>query len=131
MTFVRGWQVEMVPASSSLVMKALDEPVRNRKEEKNGEFLTCRFMSWLFMCRVSLTTSPGYATSVVHDGNITLDQVIEIARTMRERSLARELAGTVREILGTCFSIGCTVNGEHPRELSLKIKNGEVPIPAE
>ena len=50
---------------------------------------------------------------------------------MRERSLARELAGTVREILGTCFSIGCTVNGEHPRELSLKIKNGEVPIPAE
>eukprot|EP00612_Vaucheria_litorea_P002648 CAMPEP_0171458604 /NCGR_PEP_ID=MMETSP0945-20130129/4215_1 /TAXON_ID=109269 /ORGANISM="Vaucheria litorea, Strain CCMP2940" /LENGTH=163 /DNA_ID=CAMNT_0011984443 /DNA_START=70 /DNA_END=561 /DNA_ORIENTATION=- len=95
--------VEMVPASSSLVMKALDEPVRNRKEEKN----------------------------VVHDGNITLDQVIEIARTMRERSLARELSGTVREILGTCFSIGCTVNGEHPRELSLKIKNGEVPIPAE
>lgn len=81
--------------------------------------------------RVAYHLSPGYATSVVHDGNITLDQVIEIARTMRERSLARELAGTVREILGTCFSIGCTVNGEHPRELSLKIKNGEVPIPAE
>lgn len=95
--------VEMVPASSSLVMRALDEPVRNRKEEKN----------------------------VVHDGNITLDQVIEIARTMRERSLARELSGTVREILGTCFSIGCTVNGEHPRELSDRIKNGEVPIPEE
>ena len=26
----------MVPASSSLIMKALDEPVRNRKEEKNS-----------------------------------------------------------------------------------------------
>ena len=67
----------------------------------------------------------------MHDGNITLDQVIEIARQMRERSMARDLAGTVREILGTCFSIGCTVNNQHPRELSKLIKDGEVPIPEE
>merc|ERR550532_3965452 len=46
--------VSMIPSSSSLVMKALDEPVRDRKKEKN----------------------------IVHDGNIALDQIIEIARQM-------------------------------------------------
>merc|ERR1740124_1831115 len=79
----------MIPSSSSLIMKALDEPVRDRKKVKN----------------------------VVHSGNLTLDAVIEIARAMRERSISRKLAGTVKEILGTCNSIGCTVNEESPRDI--------------
>merc|ERR1719203_1564446 len=54
--------VSMIPSSSSLIMKALNEPVRDRKKVKN----------------------------VVHDGNITLDQVIDIARQMRERSMAKK-----------------------------------------
>merc|ERR1719416_287820 len=78
--------VSIIPSASSLVMKALNEPVRDRKKEKN----------------------------IVHNGNITLDQVIDIARQMRERSMAKELSGTVKEILGTANSIGCTVNGESP-----------------
>merc|ERR1719507_2637655 len=89
--------VSMIPSSSSLVMKALNEPVRDRKKVKN----------------------------VKHDGNLTLDQVIDIARQMRERSMAKKLAGTVKEILGTCFSIGCTVNGESPRDIQAGIDDGE------
>ena len=84
-------------------MKALNEPVRDRKKVKN----------------------------VVHNGNITMEQVIDIARAMRERSMAKELSGTVKEILGTCFSIGCTVNGESPRDLQESIDDGELEIPAE
>ena len=80
--------VSMIPSASSLVMKALNEPVRDRKKVKN----------------------------VKHSGNITLDQVIDISRKMRERSMARTLTGTVKEILGTCNSVGCTVNGESPRD---------------
>merc|ERR1719199_989412 len=95
--------VSMIPSSSSMVMKALNEPVRDRKKVKN----------------------------VVHNGNITLEQVIDIARAMRERSMAKTLAGTVKEILGTCFSIGCTVNGESPRDVQAGIDDGEVEIPDE
>lgn len=95
--------VSMIPSSSSLIMKALNEPVRDRKKEKN----------------------------IVHNGNLTLDQVIEIARSMRERSMARVLAGTVKEILGTCNSIGCTVNGESPRDIQAGIDDGEIEIPDE
>merc|ERR1719296_469163 len=93
--------VSIIPSASSLVMKALNEPVRDRKKEKN----------------------------IVHNGNITLEQVIDVARVMRERSMAKKLAGTMKEILGTCFSIGCTVNGESPRDVQQGIDDGDVEIP--
>ena len=68
---------------------------------------------------------------VVNDGNITLDQVIDVAKAMRERSQAKKLSGTVKEILGTCNSIGCTVNGESPRDIQQQITDGEIEIPEE
>lgn len=95
--------VSMIPSASSLVMRALKEPVRDRKKVKH----------------------------VKHNGNLTLDQVIEIAKEMRERSMARKLAGTVKEILGTCNSVGCTVNGESPRDIQSSIDDGEIEIPEE
>ena len=50
-----------------------------------------------------------------------MDDIIEIARTMRERSCARTLAGTCKEILGTCQSVGCTVDHEDPQEITRKV----------
>ena len=44
--------------------------------------------------------------SVKHSGNLSLDEIIKIARTMRPRSMARTLAGTVKEILGEILSAG-------------------------
>jgi len=125
----------MVPSSSSLIMKALDEPIRNRKEEKDSassvlSAAMLKYVSYVVLGGL-LVVVVVVVASVVHNGNITLDQVIEIARTMRPRSMARTLAGTVREILGTCFSIGCTVNDMHPRVLGDQIKAGDVPIPDE
>lgn len=62
---------------------------------------------------------------------MSLDDVISVAKTMREadKSLSRELKGTVKEILGTCFSVGCTVDGESPQDIQAKIDSGEVEIP--
>ena len=39
--------------------------------------------------------------NVKHDGNIPFDAILDIARQMRDKSMARELKGTVKEILGT------------------------------
>ena len=36
--------------------------------------------------------------------------------------MARELTGTVREILGTCQSVGCTIDGDAAQEM-LRIYN--------
>jgi large subunit ribosomal protein L12e len=60
--------------------------------------------------------------NISHDGNISLDDVIAIARIMRPRSMARELKGTVREILGTCQSVGCTVDGDSATDMLAKVR---------
>eukprot|EP00948_MAST-09A_sp_MAST-9A-sp1_P002240 g2240.t1 len=95
--------VTIIPTASTQVLKALNEPYRDRKKGPKD---------------------------IKHDGNITLDQVKTIAKNMREagRSQSKTLSGTVLEILGTCFSIGCTVDGEAPRDLQQQIKDGEVVI---
>ncbi|KAJ0725841.1 putative ribosomal protein L11/L12 [Helianthus annuus] len=48
---------------------------------------------------------------------------------MRARSMAKELQGTVKEILGTCVSVGCTVDGKDPKDLQQEIADGDVEIP--
>jgi hypothetical protein len=67
--------------------------------------------------------------NVVHNGNITMKDVIEAARVMRDRSWAKELKGTVKEILGTAFSIGCTVDRQDPRDIQKQIDSGEIDVP--
>jgi len=93
--------VEVVPSASALIIKALKEPPRDRKKVKN----------------------------VKHNGDITFDEVVDIARVMRIRSMARELSGTVREILGTAQSVGCTIDGQHPHDVIESIKSGEMEVP--
>ncbi|CAN1142957.1 60S ribosomal protein L12-3 [Linum perenne] len=50
---------------------------------------------------------------------------------MKPRSMAKELSGTVKEILGTCVSVGCTVDGKDPKDLQEEINDGDVEIPSE
>lgn len=66
----------------------------------------------------------------MHAGNITLDQVYEIARTMRPRSMAKTFTGTVKEILGSAVSVGCTVDNQNPRDLQTDIDMGTLVCPA-
>ena len=42
------------------------------------------------------------------------------------KSLAKELKGTVKEILGTCFSVGCQVDGKSPKDVSEMVESGEM-----
>ncbi|KAG5459075.1 MAG: ribosomal protein L11 [Olpidium bornovanus] len=109
--------VSVVPSASSLLIKGLKEPPRDRKKEKNSVYLSC--------------PGGGPKSTHPHNGNLTLDQVIEAARQMRYKSLARELSGTVKELLGTANSIGCTVDHMSPQDVIEKIDNGEIEVPAE
>lgn len=103
-------------------------------------------------CLLPLSAFP---SAVKHSGNVTLDQIIDVARIMRPRSLAKSLTGTVKEILGTAFrcglffaprlraplmfpllfffplcSVGCTVNGVSPGDIQKRIDDGEIEIPS-
>lgn len=95
--------VSVVPSASSLVIRALKEPPRDRKKEKN----------------------------IKHGGNIPLDVIIDIARQMKPKSFAKDLAGCVKEILGTAQSVGCKIDRQAPHDVIDKINEGEIEIPAE
>jgi large subunit ribosomal protein L12e len=40
--------------------------------------------------------------------------------------MEKDLNGTVKEILGTAYSVGCQVDGRSPKEVSDDIKSGEI-----
>lgn len=82
---------------------SLAEPPRDRKKEKN----------------------------IKHSGNIPLDEIIDIARIMKSKSLAKDLAGCVKEILGTAQSVGCTVEGRPPHDIIDDINSEDIDIPEE
>eukprot|EP00299_Pterocystis_sp_00344_P009689 c4158_g1_i1.p1 GENE.c4158_g1_i1~~c4158_g1_i1.p1 ORF type:complete len:166 (+),score=36.45 c4158_g1_i1:36-533(+) len=97
----RKADIEIVPSASALLIKALKEPPRDRKKVKN----------------------------IKHTGNMTLEDVYTVARKMRAKSMARKFTGTVKEILGTANSLGCTIDGQAPTAVQAKIDSGEIVTP--
>ncbi|KAK6063892.1 hypothetical protein SCUP234_13229 [Seiridium cupressi] len=95
--------VSVVPTASALVIKALKEPPRDRKKEKN----------------------------IKHTKSVPLDEIIEIARTMKYKSFSKSLEGGVKEVLGTAFSVGCQVDGRSPKAIQDDIASGAIEIPEE
>ena len=92
--------VTVLPTASPLILKALKEPPRDRKKTKN----------------------------VVHNGKLKMSDVVDIAKQVRHKSYSTDFVGTVLEVLGTCVSIGCTVDGESPKSIQAKIKAGEIEV---
>lgn len=68
---------------------------------------------------------------VKHNGNVSFEEVINIARIMRPRSMAKTLTGTVKEILGTANSVGCSIEGQSPLDVQQAVDSGEMEVPDE
>jgi large subunit ribosomal protein L11 len=58
-------------------------------------------------------------------GNLTMEQVVRIAKIKRPELLAPTLKDAAKEMLGTCVSIGVTVEGKDPREVQAEIDEGK------
>lgn len=92
--------ITVLPTAAPLLIKALKEGPRDRKKQKN----------------------------VKHNGNVKMDDVIDIAKKLRPKSMAVDFAGTVKEVLGTAVSLGCTVDGKNPKEVQKLIDDGEIEV---
>uniref|UniRef100_A0A8C2NBG4 Large ribosomal subunit protein uL11 n=1 Tax=Capra hircus TaxID=9925 RepID=A0A8C2NBG4_CAPHI len=97
----RQAQIRVVPSASALIIKALTEPPRERSSK----------------------------TLSTHSGNITFDEIVNIAWQMWHQSLAREVSGTIKEILGTAQSVGCNADGHHPHDIIDDINSGTMEHP--
>ena len=82
-------KVLVVPLTAALVIKALKESKCDWKKIKN----------------------------IKHNGNISLDDVVETAKVTCPRSMAKHLSGTVKEIISMCISMDCTVDRKDPKDL--------------
>ena len=57
-------------------------------------------------------------------GNLTMKQLIHIAKLKREQLFSKTLKGAVKEILGSCVSVGITVNEKEPKDIQREIDEG-------
>ena len=92
--------ISVMPSAAPLVIKALKEGPRDRKKTKN----------------------------IKHNGNLKMDDICDIAKKLRPKSMAVEFKGTVKEVIGTCVSLGCTIDGKSPKEVTALIDAGEIDI---
>ncbi|MGB9958941.1 MAG: 50S ribosomal protein L11 [Candidatus Bathyarchaeales archaeon] len=58
-------------------------------------------------------------------GNLSLEQLVRIAKIKRPELLSKTLKSAAKEILGTCVSMGVTVEGKDPREVMQEIDEGK------
>jgi len=58
-------------------------------------------------------------------GNLTFDQVIRIAKMKQPELLAPNLKLAVKEVMGSCVSMGVTVEDKDPREVQKEIDEGK------
>ena len=57
-------------------------------------------------------------------GNLTIDQAIKVAKMKHDNLLGKELKQKTKEVIGTCVSIGVTVEGKKPQEIQEAIDEG-------
>jgi len=58
-------------------------------------------------------------------GNITFEQAVKIAKIKMPGLLARNLKAAVKEIVGTCLSMGVTVDQKNPKVVLKEIDEGK------
>lgn len=58
-------------------------------------------------------------------GDLSLEQIKKIARMKYDSLVANSLSGAVREIAGTCYSIGVKIDGKPAREFISDVKEGK------
>jgi large subunit ribosomal protein L11 len=58
-------------------------------------------------------------------GNLTIKQLIKIAKMKRNNSLSKNVKSVAKEIIGTCSSLGVTIEGLKSKDAILAINAGK------
>ena len=58
-------------------------------------------------------------------GNLTMQQVAKIAAMKMPSSYSKSAKAAAKEVMGTCISLGITIEGRDPRELQKELDQGK------
>lgn len=62
--------------------------------------------------------------SVEKVGDLSMAQVVKIAKIKRPSLLSKTLKAAVKEVLGACLSMGVTVDGKDPKQVQREVDQG-------
>jgi len=79
--------------------------------------------SSLILKEIGLEKGSG-APSTRKVGNISVDQAIKVAKMKSDGLLGKNLKQKTKEVIGTCVSMGVTVEGKKPQEIQKAIDDG-------
>jgi len=79
--------------------------------------------SSLILKELSLEKGSG-SPSTHKVGNLTVDQAIKVAKMKQDGLLGKDLKKKTKEVIGTCVSMGITVEGKKPQEIQKAIDDG-------
>jgi large subunit ribosomal protein L11 len=79
--------------------------------------------SALIVAELKIEKGSGTPNSV-KVGDLTMEQIVKIAQIKAPQLLAPTTKKAAKELLGTCVSMGVTVEGKDPREIQKEIDEG-------
>ncbi|NVM55062.1 MAG: 50S ribosomal protein L11 [Candidatus Helarchaeota archaeon] len=95
-TSTKEFDIELgIPPTSALILKEIEEVQKGSSE-------------------------PG--TNII--GNISLDVILRIAKMKKDVLLSTSLKSAAKEVIGTCVSMGVTVDEKSPKEIQQDIDKG-------
>jgi len=106
-------------------MKGMDVPVKVIVDTENKTFeieVGTPPASALLKKEAGIDKGTGSAMKVA---NIAIEQVIKVAKTKAGDLLSTDLKKEVKEILGTCVSLGIEVEGKDPKEVIKEVEEGK------
>lgn len=65
------------------------------------------------------------ASGTVVAGNISIESAIKIAKMKIDSSYAKDIRGALKEVIGTCLSLGMQVGNKPPKDAYSDIKTGK------
>ena len=58
-------------------------------------------------------------------GDIAIDQLIKVSRSKKDALLSRTPKAALKEVVGTCVTLGVTIDGKEPKEVIVEIDKGQ------
>ena len=58
-------------------------------------------------------------------GNLSFQQVLKIAKIKEQQSYGKNLKSVLREVIGSCVSMGVSIEGKDPREIQKETYEGK------
>lgn len=94
---------ELMPSTAQIIIRELKE---SREPRKKGSEKVPR----------------------LHNGSLSLNALFKVATEIRQRSRSSSMKGTVKEVLGTARAVGCSIEGKHPKDVTLAVANGRAAV---